>query len=256
MVSPDKLATPTDVARRKTMSAQRFFDFQHTFVPEVHLSWTDTALLIIDMQYSDASPDHGLNLALDKLDPGCMDYINARIEETVIPTIRKLLEEFREHEGARVVYLTLGSRYTDLRDVPEQTRTLVRKIEGESGVADILWAGNPAYAIREEVAPLPLETVVNKTTWGAFNSCNLDFVLTTMRVRSLVITGVSTNCCVESTVRDAADRGYACVVVDEGTADYDAEAHDAALRGMFFNFGRIARSGDDVVRALRTGQPI
>jgi biuret amidohydrolase len=231
------------------MAAERFFDYGRTFVQPVPMRPRETALLIVDMQYHDASPDQGFNLALDKLDPGCMDYFNRRNEEVVIPTIRRLLEFFRARD-LRVVYLTLGSRYRDLRDVPERLRRWIRQLEHDSGVQDIFWAGNPAFAIRKEIEPLPDETVISKTTFGAFNSSPIERVLRELEVRTLVITGISTNCCVETTARDAADRGFACVIVDEGTADYDEQAHDAALRAFHFNFGRIVRTAQDVVAAL------
>ena len=231
------------------MAAERFFDYGRTFVQPVPLRPRETALLIVDMQYHDASPDQGFNLALNKLDPGCMDYFNRRNEEVVIPTIRRLLEFFRAR-GLRVVYLTLGSRYRDLRDVPERLRSWIRQLEHDSGVQDIFWAGNPAFAIRREIEPLPDETVISKTTFGAFNSSPIERVLRELEVRTLVITGISTNCCVETTARDAADRGFACVIVDEGTADYDEQAHDAALRAFHFNFGRVVRTAQDVVAAL------
>jgi nicotinamidase-related amidase len=231
------------------MAGERFFDYGRTFVQPIPMRPHETALLIVDMQYHDASPDQGFNLALDRLDPGCMEYFNKRNEQVVIPTIRTLLEFFRSR-GLRVVYLTLGSKYRDLRDVPERLRQWVRQLEHESGVPDIFWAGNPAFAVRKEIEPLPDETVVAKTTFGAFNSSPIEQVLRELGVRTLVITGISTNCCVETTARDAADRGFACVIVDEGTADYDEDAHDAALRAFHFNFGRVARTAQDVVAAL------
>ena len=231
------------------MPDARFFDLERTFVQPVELIRSSTALLIIDMQYHDASPDSGFNLALDRIDPGCMDYFNERTETVVIPTIRTLLEHFRANE-MRVIYLTLGSDYRDLRDVPLRLRRWIRQVEEESGIADIFWSGNPAFAIRREIEPRDEETVVNKTTFGAFNGSMLEQVLRELGVESLIVTGISTNCCVETTTRDAADLGFGCVVVDEGTADYDAEAHDAALRALYFSFARILGSAEDVVAAL------
>jgi nicotinamidase-related amidase len=232
-----------------------FFSTGRTFVPPIRLRPAETALLVIDMQYHDASPDQGFNMALDKLDPGCMDYFNQRTEELVIPAIARLLAFAREG-GMPVVYLTLGSQYRDLRDVPGRLRRWIRQLEAESGVQDIFWAGSPAFAIRKEIEPLPGDTVVNKTTFGAFNSSNLDLVLRELGVRNLVITGISTNCCVETTARDAADRGFGCVIVDEATADYDQDAHDAALRAFHFNFGRVARTAAEVIAAAGAGEEI
>lgn len=238
-----------------SQDGNRFFGTGRTFVQPVPLRPADTALLVIDMQYHDASPDQGFNLALDKLDPGCMDYFNRRNDDLVIPAIARLLA-FSRGCGMKVVYLTLGSHYRDLRDVPERLRRWIRQLEAESRVPDIFWAGSPAFAIRREIEPLPDETVVNKTTFGAFNSSNIELVLRQLGVSNLVITGISTNCCVETTARDAADRGFGCVIVDEATADYDQDAHDAALRAFHFNFGRVARTANDVIAAIDAGAEV
>lgn len=236
-------------------SSDGSFGTARTFVQPVVLLPESTALLVIDMQYHDASVDQGFNLALDKLEPGCMDYFNQRNENVVIPAIARLLA-FCRGRSIKVVYLTLGSHYRDLRDVPERLRRWVRQVEAESGIPDLYWAENPAFAIRQEIEPLPTETVVNKTTLGAFNSSNIEMVLRMLGVTSLICTGVSTNCCVETTARDAADRGFGCVMVDEATADYDPDSHEAALRAFHFNFGRVARTVDDVIAAVETGAEI
>ena len=167
----------------------------------------------------------------------------------------------REHENQTEKHDELGSEadkaswtarsnYRDLRDVPARLRAWIRDVEHRSGVEDIFWSGNPAFAVRRELAPRAGETTIQKTTFGAFNGSNIDQVLRLLGIETLVITGISTNACVETTARDAADRGYACVIVDEATADYDEQARDAALRGFHFNFGRVAATVDDVVAAL------
>lgn len=234
----------------------RFFDYGLTFVPPVPMRRTKaTSLLIVDMQYNDASIDQGFNLAVDKIAPGSMDHFNQRNETVVIPAIRKLLDYFRHH-GLSVIYLLLGSQYRDLRDVPLRLRTWIKDVERRSGVDDIFWSGNPAFKVRDEIAPVEGETLIQKTTFGAFNSSNIDQVLGLLGIETLVVTGISTNACVETTARDAADRGYACVIVDEATADYDEAARDAALRGFHFNFGRVVRSADDIISALENESAI
>lgn len=230
----------------------RFFNFDRTFVEPVPMRRAATALIVTDMQYHDASADQGLNLALRKLDPGSTDYYDERVERLVIPTIKALLDYFRAN-SMQVIYLTVGSTYRDYRDVPGPLRQLFRRIELLSGVPDLLWAGNPAFAIRDEIKPLPEETVVSKTTYSAFCSSNLEQILHHSGVQTLVFTGVATNACVESTARDAVDRGFACVIVDEGTADYDPEAQDATLRGFYFNFGCVAKSAREVIAAIEEG---
>ena len=238
------------------MTQTRFFDFGLTFVRPVLLARDrSSALLITDMQYHDASPDQGFNLAVEQIQPGAMKYFNERNEDVVIPAIRELLDYFRA-QSLPVIYLTLGSEYEDYRDIPPRMREWIRDVEERSGVKNIFWSQNPAFAIRREIEPLPGETVISKRTFGAFNSSNLDQFLRDTGVRNLVITGISTNACVETTARDAADRGWGCVLVSRAMADYDAEAHEASLRAFHFNFGRVVNSAADVITAMEQGVPI
>ncbi len=232
-----------------------FFDLEKTFVPPVSLTPERTAVLVIDMQYSDASVDQGFNLAMDRIFPGSVDYFNERNETLTLPSIRRLLDQARERR-LHVVYLTIGAEHRDLRDFAPRTRRWIQEVEDRSGVRDIFWCGAPWFAIREEIAPQEGDTVVNKTAFGAFNASSIDQTLRDMGIESLVITGISTNHCVETTARDAADRGYGCVIVDEATADYDDDAQAASLRAFHFNFGRVVRSPDDVIRHVDDGSPV
>jgi nicotinamidase-related amidase len=226
-----------------------FFDLEFSFVPPVRVEPEKSALLIVDMQYLDASPDHGVNLALEKIRPGSCEYYNKRVETTVVPAIQKLLQYFRSHKLA-VVYLVLGSQYRDLRDFNPRQREWISNLESMSGVADILWDGAPHFAVLEEITPQEGETIIEKASWGAFNTTNIERVLRDLGIDILFVTGCSTNACLETTARDAADRGFGVVLVDEGCVDYDQEAHDAALKAFYFNFGKVLWKADDVIRVL------
>lgn len=232
-----------------TQDVGRFFDYGETLVPPIRWRPAATALMVVDMQYHDASPDHGWNLAFERISPGSMDYFNDRNETQVIPAIARLLDAWRAR-GWPVVYVVLGSDHRDLRDFPPRLRAAVRRLEERGGVQDMFWSGNPAYEIRRELAPRDGELVVQKQTFGAFNSVDLEPILRERGIEAIVMTGISTNCCVETTARDAADRGFGVAIVDEATADYDAEAHDAALRAFHFNFGPIFREAADVVATM------
>ena len=231
---------------------RRFFDFGESFAPPIEWRPEKAALMVVDMQYHDASPDHGWNLAFDRIAPGSMDYFNERNEHTVIPAIARLLAAWRER-GWPVVYLTLGSDHRDLRDLPPRLRAAIRDLEERSGVHDMFWSGNPAYAIRRELAPLDGELIVQKQTFGAFNSVDLEPILRERGIDTLVMTGITTNCCVETTARDAADRGFGVAIVAEATADYDEAAHDASLRAFHWNFGPVLASVDDVLTTVGAG---
>ena len=170
---------------------QPFFDLQKTFVQPVELVPERTAVVVVDMQYSDASADQGFNVAMDRLFPGSVDYFNERNERLTVPSIRRLLAAARERD-VRVVYLTIGAEHRDLREFPARTRRWIREVEERSGVHDIFWSGAPWSAIREELAPVEGDTVVNKTAFGAFNGSDIDATLQRLGIESLVITGIST----------------------------------------------------------------
>ncbi|HUU81687.1 MAG TPA: cysteine hydrolase, partial [Acidobacteriota bacterium] len=110
--------------------------------------------------------------------------------------------------------------------------------------------GTPENNVLEEIKPEPGETVINKTTIGAFSSTNLDSILWTRDLRYLLFTGVSTNMCVESTAREAADRGFRCVLIDDACGASKTEYHEATLVTFQRLFGKV-RSSEEVMKELR-----
>jgi biuret amidohydrolase len=226
-----------------------FFSLSRTFIPPVTLDRERLALVIVDMQYLDASPDEGFGAAMEVIEPGSMGFFNQRLEGQVVPGIARLVAGFRER-GLPIVYVLVGSDYRDLRDLPRRHREWIRTIERASGVEDILWSGNPSYRVREEFPPQPEDTIVKKTAFGAFTSSTLDETLRSMGIEQLLVTGIATNCCVSTTIRDAADIGYSVVVVEECTGDYDRVTHETAIKGLFFNFARIVMTVDEALAAV------
>lgn len=190
------------------MSDERFIDYGWKFHGNVEPANDDsTALVIIDEQYNCASPDHGLNDALNKVIPGAIDYFRKRNSEVTLPTIKKLLSYFRER-GFPVVHVVIGSDYRDYRDFPVTMQRWMLGLEEQVSESEMFWTKNSSFAVLEEVAPLPEETVITKQSFGAFDSTNIDRVLKEMGIRHLVITGTTTNACVDSTARGAIDHGY------------------------------------------------
>ena len=94
--------------------------------------------------------------------------------------------------------------------------------------------------------------VINKTTYGTFTSTGLDRALRNLGIDTLVIGGVVTNVCVETTARDAADHGDTVVVVDDACAAFSPEIHEAALVSFQGPFGRV-RSADEVIALIEQG---
>jgi len=93
--------------------------------------------------------------------------------------------------------------------------------------------------------------VVNKTTIGAFSSTNLDSILWSRGIRYLLFTGVSTNMCVETTARDAADRGFRCVLIDDGCGASSPEYHEATMVTFQRLFGKVKNS-HEVMEELKS----
>lgn len=225
-------------------------DLGSTFVPPVHLKRDgSTALIIVDMQYHDAAEGHGLSLLIQKLNPDASRFFNAKNEKVTVPAIQKLLAYFRKNQ-LPVIFLTFGSEYKDLHDLPSRMRQWSRKIQQMLGVDDLFWMNSPTFRIREEIKPLPAELVVNKTTTSAFTSSNIDELLRSKDIESLIFAGVATSACVALTAADAADRDYACVLIDEATADYTPEAQRETLQSFHLNYGRVALTVDEVIKGL------
>src|SRR5215470_1891582 len=200
-----------------------------------------TALVIIDMQEYFLNPGSPFSQASERVVPGVLGHFQERGRGVVEPSLRRLLDFFRAR-GLRVVYTTVASELPDGRDLMpifQQRNASNREAVGDPAIParDDAWA-----RIVATLAPQPGELVVNKTTYGTFNSTGLDHALRSLGITSLVVGGVVTNVCVETTARDAADRGYQVVLLDDGCAALCQEIHEATLLSFGLYFGRVRRT--------------
>lgn len=219
-------------------------DYASLFNPPFKLDRRSAALVVVDMQYASASRRDGLGALLKA--KGLEDrgtYRFDRIEQVVTPTIQRLLVAFRR-EKLPVIYLTVGSELPDFGDMLPSMRRFAEAIGNTEGAKE--------HRILEELAPLPGEAVVNKTTMSAFHSSGFERLVQAMGRTQLCFTGVSTNSCVEGTARDAADRGFQCLIVEDGCGAAAAELHDATCRNFARLLGRVATAAD-VLRELGVG---
>ncbi len=196
---------------------------QPSFRPE------DSALLVIDLQYGDAHPDHGvLRKMRERGDAEVAAYYIDRLESLVIPNVRRLQDACRE-SGIEVIHTRIESLTADGRD-----RSLEHKRLGIHHPP-----GSIEAQFREEVAPQGDEIVLTKTCGGVFNGTNIEYVLRNLGIANLIVAGVITSGCVEVAVRDAADRGFAVTLVEDACASWSPEMEHAAIRAMSEIYAKV-----------------
>src|SRR5215467_6897313 len=216
-------------------------DYALQFNPGFALDPSRVALVAVDMQYASASRLEGLGRALKTTGQEALgEYRFDRIERVVVPTIERLLDFFRQHH-LRIVYLTVGSELPDFSDLLPHMQSFAAAVGNTRGRRE--------HEILDELAPRPGDAVLNKTTMSAFHSSGFERLLRSWGIEQLIFTGVSTNSCVEGTARDAADRGYRCLLVEDGCGAASQKLHDAACENFQRLLGRVAPSAD-VVREL------
>jgi biuret amidohydrolase len=178
-----------------------------------------TALIVIDMQR-------------DFLEPGGFGELLGNdvslLRSTIEPTHR-VLQAAREH-GMFVVHTREGHR-ADLSDCPpaKLTRGGVTFIGTDGPMGRILVRGEAGHEIIPELAPLPGEPVIDKPGKGAFYATDLELILRERGIRSLLVCGVTTEVCVHTTVREANDRGFSCIVLEDCVGSYFPEFQRVAL---------------------------
>ena len=221
------------------------------FTVEFKVNPTSTALVIIDMQKNGYCEDFGLGKFWLENFPEQAKYYFSRLHNSVVPNIQNLLAFFRANH-LRVIFIRVGPFLPDGSDVVERRRIRDENIKRLTGLDHLLYLGSPELEIIDEVKPRTGELVIDKNSASAFNSTNIDQLMRNFGVDSLVITGVATNACVETTARDGADRGYKCVLVEDAcTTIHGQDVHDMTMRNFAALFGMVM-STSEVIESLHT----
>lgn len=201
------------------------------------------ALMVIDMQRDFVEPGgFGESLGNDV----------SRLTGT-IPQIARLLTAFRA-KGIMVIH-TKEAHRADLSDCPPAKR---RRGDAKIAIGDegpmgrILISGEPGNDIVPELYPLDGEVVIEKPGKGAFFATDLNSLLDVAGITHLVLTGVTTEVCVQTTMREAADRGYETLIVEDATDSYFPEFKQSAIDMMIAQGGIVgcAATTDQIIDAL------
>jgi len=214
----------------------------------LELDPTRTALIVVDMQRYFTQPSFPFTDLFEKMSPGvCAGYLR-RVRENVIPSIRRLLDQFRK-TGSLVVFTAVGTETKDGSDLAGWARALDEAGVNLLGtrvhppVGDASWQIDPALEPRSE------EVVVNKFSAGTFATKDLAKLLRSRGVDRVVIAGVVTDVCVSTTAREAADRNFKVVVVSDACTTFSETLHQANLEALHV-FGWV-READEVIRMMQ-----
>lgn len=203
------------------------------------------ALIVIDMQR-------------DFLEVGGFGEVlgnNVQLTQAIVPTVKQLLEGCRSLNLP--IFHTQEGHKPDLSDCP---KSKLKRGRGKLTIGDqgklgrILILGEPGNEIIPELAPLPGEVLIPKPGKGAFYNTDLEIQLIARNVTHLLIAGVTTEVCVQTTMREANDRGYECLLVEDATESYFPEFKQATLEMIRAQGGIVGWTAktDTVLQGLRS----
>jgi nicotinamidase-related amidase len=208
---------------------------------ELQFDLNTTALIIIDMQRDFVQPG-GFGEALGN---------DVKLLQATIGPIKQILDAARAAQML-VIHTREGHR-PDLSDCPPsklKRGRSAKRIGDQGPMGRILVRGEIGHDIIPELYPIAAEVVIDKPGKGAFFATDLELILRDRAIKTLIVCGVTTEVCVNTTVREANDRGYECVVLSDCVGSYFHEFHVAAL-AMIRAQGGIFGWVSDSTRALK-----
>ncbi len=217
----ESYVTPESLEARTQLWLEQIAPFnQH----QMQLSKEKSALLVIDMQH------FFLNPASPTFTCGGL---------VILPTLKQLIAAFRE-AGRPVIY----------------TRHVHHPDRLDAGIMEWWWKGmclegSPESEVHSDIAPLPNEKVILKHRYSAFYNTDLEIVLRCLKIEDLVISGIMTNMCCESTARDAYYRDYKVFFLADGTGSINEEMHKASLLNLAFGFAFVTTADWVIQRLLK-----
>ncbi|MEJ2566284.1 MAG: cysteine hydrolase [Gammaproteobacteria bacterium] len=196
-----------------------------------------TALLCIDLQYLDAAPGYGVfaDVTASGVPTEAQEYYFDRLHNTVLPNVRKLQDAFRARH-LEVIHTRIQSLTRDGRD-----RSVGHKRLGLHAPP-----GSKEAQFLEIVAPIDNEIIIDKTASGVFNATNIEYILRNLGINGLFVTGVYSNECVSTAIRDACDRGFFVTLIADGCATVTPELQKATITTMKDRYARVMNTDEAV----------
>jgi len=199
------------------------------------------ALIIVDMQ--NYMTDYQLSSQWSA--GNSEEYYFTRFEKIVLPNIQ-ILREYFNRIRQPVIFLRIAYTDEQLRDVPAglSRKRLAGDLFDRSGNPFVLQESATASQIDHRLAPEPEDMIISKTSSGAFCTSELDLILRSNGISSLVFTGGITEACVSSSFREAFDRGYLCTLAEDGCISSSEKNHESTVKilGRFFGWTTVTQN--------------